>query len=77
MPHAVALEQESSITHGLRSHARQLEEYYLNTRFPNRYSPPSVPACHYGPNEAKHAAATAEGIFARMKELVKGSSENN
>ena len=72
-PHAIALEQERSSTAGLRLLASSLESYYLDTRFPNRYSPPSTPSNYYNPDKAKTAAKTAEDIFQIIKLVVEES----
>ncbi len=73
-PHAIALEQErSSVTSGLQLLASSLEAHYLDTRFPNRYYPPSIPSNHYNHDKAKKAAITAEDIFRMMKLVVKES----
>ena len=70
-PHAIALEQErSSVASGLRLLASSLESHYLNTRFPNRYCPPSTPSNHYSPDQAKLAAKTAEAIVNIIKPIV-------
>ena len=72
--HAIGLEQEkSSILARLGSLASSLETYYLDTRFPNRYAPPSIPSHHYNSVEARTAARTAEDIFHMMKQVVEES----
>ena len=72
--HAIGLEQEkSSIPARLGSLASSLETYYLDTRFPNRYAPPSTPSHHYNSVEARTAARTAEDIFHMMKPVVEES----
>ena len=70
--HAEALEQlEPQLTFGLLTSARALSNYYIETRFPNHYSPPSVPADHFTPDQAKDAHRNAEGILQVMRNVVK------
>ena len=70
--HAGALEQlEPQLTIGLHTSARALSNYYIETRFPNHYSPPSVPADHFTPDQARNAHRNAEGILQMMRNVVK------
>ncbi len=69
--HAGALEQmEPRLTTGLRTNARALENYYTETRFPNRYTPPCVPADRFTPDQARDAHRIAEKILQMMREVV-------
>ena len=62
--HASALEQvKPQLTSGLREMVRTLESYYLDSRYPNRYSPVKVPSAQYTVEEAKLAERTAENVM--------------
>ena len=62
--HASAIEQvKPRNTSGLRAMARTLESYYLEPRYPNRYSPVKVPSDQYTVEEAKQAERTARNIM--------------
>ena len=71
-PLAYALQaKEPSSTQGLAGYTIPLEEYYLDTRFPNRYPGSSmIPADHYSPEDAQQAKENAEDILNMMKTLV-------
>ena len=70
--HARAMEQvEPELTSGLSTSALALDNYYLETRFPNKYSPPAVPANHFTPDQAREAHRNADRILQIMKKVVK------
>ena len=70
--HAGALEQlKPQLTNGLLTRACALSSYYIGTRFPNHYSPPSIPADHFTPEQARDAHRNAEGILQMMRNVVK------
>ena len=71
-PLAYALQaKEPSSTQGLAGYTIPLENYYLDTRFPNRYPGSTmIPADHYSPEEAQQAKENAENILDMMKTLV-------
>ena len=70
--HAGALEQlKPKLTNGLLSRARALSSYYIGTRFPNHYSPPSIPADHFSPEQARDAHRNAECILQMIRNVVK------
>ena len=68
--HASAL--EGPLNPGLHTLASSLESYYLRTRYPNLYTPDSVPSDKYGPSEAKRAENTVSRIFEMMRGIVVG-----
>ena len=57
-------------TLGLVSHTAPLEDYYLNPRYPNRWSFPKVPIDQYSPQQADNAKAHAETILNIIKAIV-------
>jgi len=70
--HARAMEQvEPELTSGLSTSALALDNYYLETRFPNKYSPPALPADHFTPDQARDAHRNADRILQIMKKVVK------
>ena len=70
--HARAMEQvRPQLTNGLSTSALALENYYLETRFPNQYSPPTVPARHFTPDQAREAQRNAARILQMMKDVIK------
>ena len=71
-PLAYALQaKEPSSTQGLAGYTTPLEDYYLDTRFPNRYpGSATIPADHYSPEDAQEAKENAENILDMMKTLV-------
>ena len=71
-PMAYALQaKEPSSTQGLAGYTIPLEDYYLDTRFPNRYpGSTTIPADHYSPEDAQQAKENAENILDMMKTLV-------
>ena len=71
-PMAYALQaKEPSSTQGLAGYTTPLEDYYLDTRFPNRYpGSTTIPADHYSPEDAQQAKENAENILDMMKTLV-------
>ena len=70
--HARAMEQmRPQLTSGLSTNALALENYYLETRFPNKYSPAAVPAHHFTPDQAREAQRNAARILQMMKDVIK------
>ena len=71
-PLAYALQaKEPSSTQGLAGYTTPLEDYYLDTRFPNQYPGSTmIPADHYTPEDAQQAKENAENILDMMKTLV-------
>ena len=71
-PLAYALEaNEPSSTLGLAGYTIPLENYYLDTRFPNQYpGSTTIPSDHYSPEEAQQAKENAETILNMMKTLI-------
>ena len=71
-PLAYALQaKEPSLTQGLAGYTTPLEDYYLDTRFPNRYpGSTTIPSDHYTPEDAQQAKENAENILGMMKTLV-------
>ena len=69
--HASAIEQviDHRITSGLGALARTLESYYLNPRYPNRYTPAKVPSDQYTIEEAIQAEGTAKTIMNIIQKL--------
>ena len=69
--HASAIEQvtEPQVTSGLRAMARTLESYYLDPRYPNRYSPVKVPSDQYTTEDAVQAERTAKNIMNIIQKL--------
>ena len=62
--HAGALEQEKpSQTKGLRNLVQSLESFYLDTRFPNRYTPDKVPSEQYSLEDAVLGEKTAKEVM--------------
>ena len=68
--HAGALHQLGPLTSGLYGHASRLESYYLQTRYPNRYTPPAVPSFKFDSGDAKQAESAAASIFEMMSHVV-------
>ena len=71
-PLAYALQaEEPSSTQGLAGYTIPLEEYYLDTRFPDQYPGSTmIPSDHYSPEDAQQAKENAENILDMMKTLV-------
>ena len=71
-PLAYALQAKvPSSTLGLAGYMIPLEDYYLDTRFPNRYpDSTTIPSDHYSPEDAQQAKENAENILDMMKTLV-------
>ena len=71
-PLAYALQAEEPFsTQGLAGCTIPLEDYYLDTRFPNRYPDgTTIPSDHYSPQDAQQAKENAKSILDMMKELV-------
>ena len=68
--HASAIEQvKPRITRGLRVMVRSLESYYLDPRYPNRYTPAKVPSDKYSVGEAMQAERIAENVLNIIKRL--------
>ena len=69
--HAYGLQSERpGETHGLANHTTPLESYYLNPRYPNRWSSGIVPADMYNYEQAKQAKDHAEAILRIIKNIV-------
>ena len=70
--HARALEQmRPHLTIGLSTCALALENYYLETRFPNQYSPAAVPANYFTSDQAREAQRNAARILQMMRNVIK------
>ena len=71
-PLAYALQaNEPSSTQGLAGYTTPLEDYYLDTRFPDQYPGSTmIPADNYSPEDAQQAKENAEDILDMMKTLV-------
>ena len=52
--------------------AEFLERFYLDTRFPNRYPPPTIPAEQFSSNLVKQGFDAATRIYEAMKQLIYG-----
>ena len=50
--------------------AQFLEQFYLGTRFPNRYSPPTIPGEKFLYDTAKQGFEAATRIYEAMKQLI-------
>ena len=50
--------------------AKFLERFYLDTRFPNRYPPPTIPGEQFSYDIAKQAFDAATRIYEMMKQLI-------
>ena len=69
--HAYALQAEKPVKlAGLSTYSAPLEHYYLNTRYPNRVSPPQIPSDMYSMKEADAAKHNAKKILTMMESLV-------
>ena len=69
--HASAIEQvKPGITSGLQAMVCTLESYYLDPRYPNRYSPVKVPSDQYTIEEAIQAERTANNVMNMIKQLL-------
>ena len=72
--HAYALQTENPHhTALLASYTAPLETYYLDTRYPNRHLPPTIPADTFSPARALQAKENAENIYSII-ELLLGCS---
>ena len=72
--HAYALQTEKpQETPNLAHHAVSLESYYLDTRYPNRHSPPKIPADIYSIAVAEQAKEHAATIFCTVQPLIDNS----
>ena len=70
-PLAYALRGERmQIAAELPSFTIPLEPHYLNTRFPNRYSPPTVPSDRYSLSDAQEAQMNAMNILRIVKQIL-------
>ena len=68
--HAYALQTEKPReTLLLAHHTASLETYYLDTRYPNRHSPPTIPADVFSPARALEAKEHAENIYSIVVSL--------
>ena len=62
--HAYALQTEKPVEIVLLAHHTvSLETYYLDTRYPSRHSPPTIPADMYSSVKALEAKEHAENIY--------------
>ena len=52
--------------------AEFLERFYLDTRFPNRYTPPTIPGETFSSDIAKQGFDAATKIYETMKQLIHG-----
>ena len=69
--HAYALQTERlHETHLLAHHTALLEAYYLDTRYPNRHLPPTIPADVFSPARALEAKEHAEKIYSIIASLI-------
>ena len=69
-PLAYALQQKQpGSTQGLATHAVPLESYYLDPRYPNRWSPPAIPADKYALQDAQMAQEHAGAILETVRGL--------
>ena len=68
--HARAIEQHISSASGLEKLASTLETYYLKTRYPNVYHPPSVPSSYYHLQQAGQAECTARMILEIIQNII-------
>ena len=68
--HAGAIEQvKPRKAAGLRNLVKSLESFYLDTRFPNRYTPDKVPSEQYSLEDAKLAEKTAKEVMKVVKRV--------
>ena len=68
--HAYALQtEEPTETMNLAHHASRLEKFYLDTRYPNRHVPPTIPALAYSIATAEEAKEHGIQIFSIVKSL--------
>ena len=67
--HAYALQFEKQL-YGLSSFTAPLENYYLDTRYPNRVPPPQTPSEKYTASEADKAKRNAEEVLKMMRSLM-------
>ena len=68
--HAYALQTEKPLeTSLLAHHSASLETYYLDTRYPNRHSPTTIPADVFTPIRALEAKEHAESIYSIIVSL--------
>jgi sacsin len=68
--HARAIERHISSASGLETLASTLETYYLKTRYPNVYHPPSVPSNYYHLQQAEQAEQTARRILDIIQSIL-------
>ena len=70
--HASAIEQvKPRETSGLRQLVIGLESYYLDSRYPNRYTPVKVPSDQYTPEDAQLAEKTARSVINIVNKVFK------
>ena len=67
---AYAIEQSQQIASGLTQLVATLKSYYVKTRYPDEYYPPSVPSSHYNPSQAREAELAARVILEVMKSIT-------
>ena len=68
--HAYALQTERPLeTQHLAYHTSSLENFYLDTRYPNRHIPPSIPATVYTREIAQEATKHATNIYSTINSL--------
>ena len=69
-PLACALESHTPKGVGLADLSATLEPYYLNTRFPNRWPPPNIPAEQFSLSEAESAREKARDILEIVNNIM-------
>ena len=68
--YACAIEQQVPTSGGLQVLARQLEDHYIQARYPDAYYPPSAPSTHYKPDQATTAEHSAKTIVDIIQKIV-------
>ena len=69
-PLARALESHTPKATGLAGLSASLEPYYLNTRFPNCWPSPKIPAEQFSPSDAENARENARDILEIVNNIV-------
>ena len=69
-PLACALESHTPKAAGLAAHSATLEPYYLNTRFPNCWPSPKIPAEQFSLSAAESAREKARDILEIVNNIV-------
>ena len=70
LSYAISIEQSEPSASGLRALTLTLENYYVETRYPDVYNPPSVPSSKYYPDQARQAELTARKILEIIQNIV-------